>query len=120
MFLNLFLNESIRKASKSSQTNLIIPCASLGEAFFMKEQTEKELKWLGPLSHKTDLSLSYASGIKLVFCNRNDVDWQKKIYPDAVIIKYLKIKMDYIFYSLFGLFCFFVSIWILLAKALMG
>lgn len=100
MYLNLFLKQNIKKAFTSGQRILIIPCKSLGEAIFLKEKTAKKLKRFSSLSSKSELSLSYASGLKLIFCNKNDVERQKQIYPSAVMLKYLKINIDYIFYSL--------------------
>jgi hypothetical protein len=121
MFLNLFLNQNIKQAFTNGQKTLIIPCTRLGEAFFLKEKTAKELKGFNSLVCKSELSLSYVSGLKLIFCNKKDVERQKQIHPSAVVIKYLKINADYIFYSLVVVFfCLFLTQAILITYAILG
>jgi hypothetical protein len=103
MYLYFFLNWSISKAFKKGQKVLIVPCPSLAEAFFLKEDTAKKLKGFGSIFNNTDLSLLYSTGLKLVFSNKSDVSRQKQIHTTGVVINYLKIKDDYFVYSLISI-----------------
>lgn len=97
------LTRKIQKAFSQGQKTLIISCNDIVSAFFIKEKVATKLAKSGSIISKTDFNLIYDSGLKLIFCAKQNAEQIAQAY-DGSVIRYVEISPVYLSVTLNLLF----------------